>query len=87
MIIEKINEVNERVEELMKTETQIIKKIEELQNMLKEIDNEKMVLKGSDNTLVALGTELGEIEVVNENGVTKVVKKEVNNKEKDNNEQ
>ena len=46
-----------------------------------------MVLKGSYNTLVALGTELGEIEVVNENGVTKVVKKEVNNKEKDNNEQ
>ena len=34
MIIEKINEVNERVEELMKAETQIIKKIEELQNML-----------------------------------------------------
>ena len=30
MIIEKINEANERVEELMKTETQIIKKIEEL---------------------------------------------------------
>ena len=87
MIIEKINEVNERVEELMKAETQIIKKIEELQNMLKEIDNEKTVLKGSYNTLVALGTELGEIEVVNENGVTKVVKKEVNNKEKDNNEQ
>ena len=54
MIIEKINEVNERVEELMKAETQIIKKIEELQNMLKEIDNEKMVLKGSYNTLVAL---------------------------------
>lgn len=87
MIIEKINEVNERVEELMKAETQIIKKIEELQNMLKEIDNEKMVLKGSYNTLVALGTELGEIEVVNENGVTKVIKKEVNNEEKDNNKQ
>ena len=87
MIIENINEVNERAEELMKADTQIITKIEELQNMLKEIDNEKMVLKGSYNTLVALGTELGEIEVVNENGVTKVVKKEVNNKEKDNNEQ
>ena len=53
----------------------------------KDFDNENMVLKGSYNTLVALGTELGEIEVVNENGVTKVVKKEVDNKEKDNNEQ
>ena len=76
MFIEKINQVNERVEELNKAKENINSKIEELKGMLKDIENETLVLIGSYNTLVALGTEIGEIEKVVEDGKVKIVPKQ-----------
>ena len=63
MIYERIMEVNERFQELNTMEANIVANIEKLNNTLDEIAKEKLTLQGSYSTLVAVGKELGEIEI------------------------
>lgn len=69
MIYERIMEVNERFQELNTMEANIVANIEKLNNTLDEIAKEKLTLQGSYSTLVAVGKELGEIEI-SEDGKT-----------------